>query len=553
MKRVDKVTRSWIRNASDEKAVANGCRFDEARGQFVIDWMKRYLRLYEGDCSGEPLIARDWQIEATMRLFGWVKHSERWGREVRRFTKAGVWVPKKNKKTPTSAAWGLYLLCADGEMGQKVFLAATDGAQVRKNLALHCVEMVKVSPELMAECSINHNEMQILHEPTRSIMLPLSSSNSKSRKSKEGINGSVIVDETHVVDRALMSRVSRAGISRSEPLQIEVSTAGDDPLCYGKAQWDYGKSVESGEREDERFFFLAYSAPQELTDDDLAADPIKFGRMANPAWGHTVGDEEFLDDYNRSKVSLEDFGDFKKYRLNIWQQSSNPAIRQEDWASCADEFSLKELAGRECYIGLDLGYTHDSSALAIWFPEGLNDDGEPVYKLAVKVWLPEEVANREGKLVPWNNWRATGDIELTDGKSADFPRIKREIVSLAQQFQVNAVVYDAKFAATLCQDLQDEHQITVQEFQQNAGNFNEPSRLFETLIIDGRVRHQGNRCAAWQVACLTFKRGELKMPQKPENNGAARIDIPVAAIMGLWAAMKADGPSIYSTPGELVL
>ena len=120
--KADRATHDAIKNASDEKAAANGCRFEESRGRDAVDWIERYCKLYEGELAGQPLRLLDWQLDTTLRLFGWVRHSAKWGRAVRRFRQASIWVAKKNGKTPTLAAWGLYLLCGDGEPGAKVIL-----------------------------------------------------------------------------------------------------------------------------------------------------------------------------------------------------------------------------------------------------------------------------------------------------------------------------------------------------------------------------------------------------------------------------------------------
>ncbi len=82
--KIDAATKRWMRNRSDELAVDNGCRFDEERGRYVVDWIQDYCKLYEGEWAGEPLMLVDWQLEFVMRLFGWVKWSDRWGREIRR-------------------------------------------------------------------------------------------------------------------------------------------------------------------------------------------------------------------------------------------------------------------------------------------------------------------------------------------------------------------------------------------------------------------------------------------------------------------------------------
>jgi hypothetical protein len=307
---IDKVSRAWTRNASDERAAANGCRFDVLRGAWTVWWIERFCRLYEGEgYAGTPVVlhgchtcnhselyateepwqnddgtpgigqaihlaraesfasciaaghAIDWQYECFMRIFGWVRYSDKWKRDVRRFRQSTIFVPKKSKKSPTLSALGMYLLCGDGEPGQKVFLAAKDGDQARKNAAKHAVEMLYQCPELFDResprdgiCTLNRSTLQITHEPSRSVMYPLSSSNASTQKSKEGLNGSVLIDETHVVDRAFVDIISRAGISRSEPLMAEFSTAGNNPDGYGKERFDYGLDVIAGKATDEELF-----------------------------------------------------------------------------------------------------------------------------------------------------------------------------------------------------------------------------------------------------------------------------------------------------------
>jgi hypothetical protein len=133
-------THLWLRNTGDERAVHNGCRFDVLRGAWTVYWIERYCKLYEGEgYAGNPVILHgcldcdhsdfhavqdwdddgqalhverarlfaecvanghhiDWQYECFMRLFGWVKPSEKWKRDVRRFKQCSVWIAKKNKK-----------------------------------------------------------------------------------------------------------------------------------------------------------------------------------------------------------------------------------------------------------------------------------------------------------------------------------------------------------------------------------------------------------------------------------------------------------------------
>lgn len=535
---IDAITKSWIRNASDERAAANGCRFNEDRGRHVIAFAAKYLRLYEGEYAGQPLVARDWQIEATMRLFGWERWSERWQRWVRRFNAAGVWVPKKNKKSPTLAWWGLYLLCADGEAGQKVYFGAKDGTQAREIAGKHAVEMVKASPELLEECTINNTLMQITHEPTRSILKPLSSADQKTQKSKEGINGSVLIDETHVVDREFVKRISRAGISRSEPLQIEVSTAGSDPQSYGRQRYDYGKQVESGQVEDERFFFLAYESPQDLSDEDLANDPAKYGQLANPAWGHTVDEEEFLADYRRSRVSLTDLAEFKMYRLNIWQASENPWLRMADWDACKREYTEADLLGRECYAALDLAKVRDTCALALIFPW---EDG--TYRQWVYFWVPKARAEALRDKCGYLEWGRNKHVILTEGDTTDYGFIRQTMLDVRQKFDLRKLAYDDHYANELIQRLIDEDGAysmdEVQAFRQTIQDYANPTDQYEGLVIEGKLRHPGNPCLDWQARSVTVRvdANHNKRPVKQKHGDHRTVDGIVAGIMALDLAL----------------
>lgn len=534
----DPATKRWIRNAADERAAARGMRFSEARGQHVIDFAAKYLKLYEGECAGQPLVARDWQIEVTMRLFGWERYSERWGRWVRRFTQAGVWVPKKNKKSPTLAWWALYLLVADGEPGQKVYFAAKDGSQAREIAGKHAVEMCQASPELMAECSINKGTMQITHEPSRSILKPLSSGDSRTQKAKEGLNGSVLVDECHVVDREFMNRISRTGISRSEPLLIEASTAGNDPESYGRSRYEYGKLVEKGDVEDDGFLFACYEAPQDLGEAELAADPVRYGKMANPAWGHTVGEEEFLADYHRSKLSLTTLADFLMYRLNVWQQSTQPWLRMGDWKKCERSYAEADLLGRECYGGLDLAKTRDTCALALVFPE---EDGS--YKQIAYFWAPRARAEALRDKVPLLQWAREGHLVLTDGDTTDYGFIRQVLIDVKEKFDLRKLAYDDHYATELLQRLSEEDGFyggdELAPFGQTITNFAGPTDAYEALVIEGKLAHNGNKLLSWQAGNCTVKTdvNHNKRPVKQKHGDHRTIDGVVAGIMALSLAL----------------
>lgn len=552
--RMDEVTKRWIRNRSDELAVANGCRFDEARGKHVVAWVQKYCRLYEG--SRGPMILKDWQYEATMRLFGWVKWSKRLNRWVRRFTRALVLIAKKNGKSPTAAAWALYLLAGDGEPGQHVFFAAADGSQARI-MAKHAVEMVRASPALDetqgGEIGINLAEMKLMHRPSLSDAKPISSGDNRAAKAKQGLNGSVVIDEIHVVTREFISEsaIDKAGASRDEPLHIEVSTAGKDPDGYGYQQYEYGKQVEAGEVDDQGFLFLCYEAPQDLTDEALHADPVKYGRMANPTWGRIIQEEEFLADYNRSRRSLVDLADFKTFRLNIWQKSSAPWIRAEDWRQCEVEFDESELYGRDCFAGLDLGITRDMSALVFVFP--WDDD---CFRVLPFAYMPEKALENMALKVPQLfQWQRSGFLIATPGDTTDYRYLLDTFEEKAEKFRVIELIYDERFAEQITQEMSERTGVPRLKFAQGPGKFNEPTQNFERAVLQRKIQHNGNPLLSWQIGhtnVITDRRGNM-MPVKPPRSDHKKIDAVMASIMAFAGARLQENDANWYGAGKRTL
>jgi phage terminase large subunit-like protein len=581
-----RITTDWTLNASDEKAVANGCWFDPLVGGYVVWWIERYCRLYEGDHAGEPMVLRglhsdaldtwpaadefdeaaaleraaayiagkrageacDWQYETIMRLFGWQRRTPRYDRPIRRFTRGGIWVPKKNKKSPTLAAVGLYLLCGDGEPGQKVFFGAKDGAQAAEIAGKHAIEMVLASEELGAECEINKTEKRISHVTTRSSLKPMSSGDARTHKSKEGINGSVLIDETHVVDADFIAIIKRAGISRAEPFHLEFSTAGRNPDCYGKGEYDRGRRIESGSETDQSYFFVAYEA--KASDDEIHADPVRYGRLANPAWGHTVHEEEFLADYNSSKKSIADFADFKTYRLNIWQTSRNPWLQSSDWDACGEAFTLEDFRGEACWAGMDLSKTYDMSAVVLTFRRDGLFWQFPVF------WLPEQTAHKHKSEAAFLDWHKQGHLRLIPGRTIDQSFIEEWFAQAKDEFALQEVWYDKTYAYDLTQRLERDHGIARVEFSQTNAMYAGPVDEYEKTVIAHELRHPRHPILTWQAGhCeVTQDARGRRILAKPPRESIKKIDGMAAGVMSLHGAkMAGEVGSVYESRGVLTL
>jgi phage terminase large subunit-like protein len=594
---MDDITSQWIRNESDARAAAAGYRFDLERAAFVVWWIERYCRLYEGEWAGEPLTLRgchdevfgipiegefyqpdgktltqcgddsieramiyaerfaagepvDWQYECTMRVHGWLKFSKRWGREIRRFRKSAVFVAKKNKKSPTEAAWSLYHTCGDGEQGQKCFWGAADGKQAGI-VAEHAINMVNASPDLASQCSVNLNLRRITHLPSRSFAEPLSSATGKTQKAKEGLNGSLFVDEAHVVDRAFMDRVSRMGISRSEPIMAIFSTAGNDPESWGKEQRDYGADVAAGKIDDPAYFFAEYAAPADMTDGQLDADPVRFGRMANPAWDHTVGEDEYLADYRESSRTVSALATFKMYRLNVWQKTSNPWKITDRWAACRSDRKITDFLGEPCWLGADLSRARDMSALVATFRDESGD--RPHYYQFAWAWIVREYAEKYASKAPFIQWEHDGHLEFCE-TSIDFRQIEAVVKELVEAHYVREFRHDPAYANEMAQRIEENHGVLAVPFRQTIMQYAKPVDDFEAMVIDGSLHHDGHPVYGWEIGHALVKAdpNNNRRIVKPTDDDFRKVDIIQAGIMSLSGAVAAESDkSVYESRGVM--
>lgn len=585
---VDPVTRKWIRNKADERAAAIGMRFNEKRGRKVCDWIEKYCCLYEGEHAGKPLKLMPYQRDLIMRLFGWVRLSDEWRDEdgnkcwIRRFTHGALWCSKKNGKSPFLAAIELYMLCGDGEQGQKIYTAAKNGDQA-KIAQRHAFMMVKQSPALHADCKLHESVLSIQHLPTNSSMIILTGDDSRGAKSKEGLNGSVFVDECHVTDFEMMERVGRAGISRKEPLNFAVSTAGDDPSSYGYARYKDGQDVNSGLKSDLHYLHVEYSAPDNLTEAQIEERLEEWGKAANPAWGYIVKPSEFRADWNRSKGNTREVARFKQYRINLWIGSTNQWLDTVGWEQGQREFTLEDLRGMDCYLGIDLSRTKDMTAAAFLVPwpedsavlkaEKKPDDeaDDPVADEVVEAvrvwpmfWLPESTADERAKLFPYAKWANDKAITLTPGRVVNYQLVEEDLVEVIEQYelQVRGIYYDKTYATELIRRLASrigidpDYDADLSDTDENKKIHAVPQTLMgltplakelERRVSVGLIQHPGNAVMTWQVGHVEVKTDNNQniRPVKPTPHSGKSID----GVMAILDAMDGVLSAVPSSDG----
>ena len=265
----------------------------------------------------------------------------------------------------------------------------------------------------------------------------------------------------------------------------------------------------------------------------------------------TIKPEDFATDCREAELSNTKENAFKRYRLNMWTQQDTRWIKMDAWDSCSSG-PPAPLDGRECWCGLDLATTFDTSAFVAVFPA---EDG--TYDVLCRFWIPGDNAQDREKRdrVPYTVWanEPENGLTMTDGNVTDYDIIRRDIVEFSKKYNVRQIAIDRWNATQLSLQLQGDG-LEVIGYGQGMGSMSSPSKQLEALIASGKIRHCGNQILAWMAGNASVKvdaAGNIK-PVKPKHGAAERIDGIVALVMaiGVHASHK---PPDTKEPSILIL
>lgn len=507
-------------------------RFDLARAERVFRFCAQ-LQHYKGAWAGQPFALEPWQQFIVGSIFGWVHV----GTERRRFRTAYVEVPRKNGKSILSAAIAIYAVFFDGEAGAEGVCAATKRQQARIVFDIAC-ELVKRNPRLQQR--IGRRVGSLYQEATASKLEPLGAD----ADSTDGLHLQFVsLDEFHAHKTGAMYDVLDTAMgARQQPLMLQITTAGDDPLGPCGKQHDYVCRILDGVDQNDRVFgFLAHA---DVRDDPFAETTW---RKANPNYGISVEPGDLAALALQAKQNPSDLVKLRMKRLNVWVTSSTPWLNLDGWKR-GQSTTPPDLAGRPCWAGLDLSSKTDLTALVLVFPP-TEDDLR--WHLRPYVFTPEDgVEEREKQArAPYRQWIADGYLLTTPGNRIDHGTILSTLFEAHGVTPVQAIGFDPWNIGNFATELQahwSEQQIV--EIPQTITQLSEPSKEFEALVASGSVDAGGHPVLTWMVSnAVAVRDGNDNIkPTKDPKKSRGRIDGVVAAIMGLKLARMIEGADAAS-------
>lgn len=490
-------------------------RFDLGKAERFFRFAEQ-LRHYKGEWAGQPIVLQPYQKFRLGSIFGWV-HVET---GLRRFRNAYNELPRKQGKSLEAAVVSLYVTFFDGEPGAEGYCAATkrDQASIVFNDAKKLVQSSGLKSRITVQVANLHRD------DTASKLEPLGADHD----STDGLNPNFVnIDEMHAhKTRGLIDVLETATGARRQPLVFKITTAGDDPVSPCGDEHDYATKILEGVLEDETYFaFIAHADPED--DWKLPETAAK----ANPNYGVSVNPEDLKAKVTKAVGIPSAAATYQQKHLNLWVNASAPCLSVDGWKKGQTDWAEDDMAGRACFVGVDLASKVDLCALAFLFPP---DEERLTWRAILRIWTPADtLADRAHRdRAPYDVWAKQGWLRATPGKTLDHDVIRQEILKERERFDIRQIGFDpwhaeAPIKALTATDGFDEEQVL--EVPQTYQGMSAACLRVQAEILDGIVDARRCPVTAWSVSNVVDQKDGKDNMLFTKGKSRGRID-PVIAL-----------------------
>ena len=470
------------------------------------------LKHFTGKSSGQNFILEPWQAFIVANIVGWY-----WkGTNTRRYSSSYIEISRKQGKTALAAALCIYFLIADGEDGAEVDLAANSKDQAKIAFSF-CSAFTR---QLDPKCKyLKAYRDSILMDINNSKLKVFAADDSK----LDGFNASFgLIDEYHSAKNSKVRDVIKSSMGmRLNPHLCTITTAGFDKTlpCYKLRSTSI--DILNGLKDDDSMFIAIYS----LDEKDDWTDENNWVKCA-PNLDVTVT-KKYIREQVQSAINnpSEEVG-VKTKTLNLWCDSVEVWLPESYLIKASKKDDWELLKDKSCYIGVDLAATSDLTAVSYM----VVDDG--IYHFRTDYYLPESALREKGDRELYKYWKQMGLLKITEGNVTDYDYITNDMMKFSNLVSIQKVGYDPYNSTQWAIDA-TEKGLPLEQYPQNLGNFNKPTRELERLILSGKAIIENNEITRWCFRNVTLKsdhNGNVK-PNKSIN--AKKIDGTIAMIQAL--------------------
>jgi len=469
----------------------------------------------KGPFAGQPFNLRPWQRQIVQRLFTTRADG------LRQFRTCLLMLPRKNGKTELAAALAIYFLLFDGEAGAEVYSAAADRDQA--SLVFHAAAaMIRQAPELLAVVEIVDSQKRIVHRSSGSFYRAISAE----AYSKHGFNASVVIyDELHAApSRELWDVLATSQGARAQPLLMAITTAGYDRHSILWELYQHAKKVAAHPALDPTFLPILYEAP---ADADWTSPRV--WKATNPALGDFRSLDEMRTMCARPQEIPAQENTYRRLYLNQWTEQASRWLAMPSWDACLAPTPRASLAGRRCFVGMDLSTTTDLTALVAVFPD------EHGFDVLAQFFVPaDRILERSRRdHVPYDEWARQGMLTATPGNVVDYEAVRAVLKAWASEFSVQMIAFDPWNATDLVTRLQQQDGLPCLQMRQGFASLSAPTKSLEQAVLGRRLRHDGQPVLRWNIsnaAAESDAAGNIKLSKAASTE---RIDGAVALVMAM--------------------
>ena len=506
--------------------------FDVQEAERHID-IANTLTIGEGEAHA--LHTRGFQNFIIGSLFGWRKKRS----DIRRFREAYVQVGRQNGKSFLAGALANDFATFGGYQYGRIFCTATK--QDQANIVWDEVAKFIQSDKDLAELyKIKTYDRTIISRVTGTVIKAIG----RDTKSADGFRTILaIVDEYHAHPTNQMYKLMMDGQDMvKNALTIAITTSGFNlkSPCY--EQYLFCKKVLEGVVQKDSLF--VYIAEMDEGDDIwkkenwAKANPLKL----------FLPDDVTLDEEKLKVVASkaidakekqgEELVNFKTKTLNEWVTYTGGAlIDLAAWKLGGSDKTIKDMADRDAFLGIDLSSGGDLTSISLLFPLGGDDVYLWSHSYMPELRLAEHIKSDDA---PYGVWKNQGLITLTSGMygiKTDYKYIIADLKRLIEQYHIRIIGcgYDAHNAAAFLGDLDDVLDCDMTEVKQSARSLNDPTKDFALSVKAGQVSYdKNNALLTWSATNAIISEpnsfGEIKVDKMTQTD---RID-PIDAIIDAW-------------------
>lgn len=525
---------SWI-----ETAETDGFILNHNSGMFIINFFAKFINHTAGTLQGKPLILEPFQQFTMYNVFGWQDANG-----IRRIRTVYDKRAKKNGKSAEMAGLALYCMSFDFEMEAQVYVGATkeDQARICWKQAAQFIKSPVANP-MLKQLGFEVQQRVIHFHPTASIFSPLGGDS----KTQDGINAQLaIIDEYHAhATDGVKENLESSSVQRRQPLTWHITTAGTNIASVCKNYEDSVIDVLEGRKTDDRLWIMIHDIDE---DDDWQDETCWI--KANPLLNKGLSIENIKIEYTKAINQPSKIPNFKTKHLNMWVDAPQIWIPNEIWKrNKVEQIPLSIFTTFGCYAALDLSTTTDISAFVLLSEP--NEDGNRFVKTFF--FCPEDTIDRRSKedRVPYRYWRDAGLLIATPGEVIDYSIIEDTIVENFPKYNIKRCEVDRWNATAVVNNLMEQN-INVSYFSQAISNMSFPTKMFEKLVYEGKILHDGNPILEWMLSgCVVIADANenIKIHKGNSNKHGKRVDGIIGLIMALGGSLSVpEETNKYSKP-----